>query len=260
MIAGFLPSYYPPTPPIKFGFPNGENLQPGATCLSGSLTLSIQNNTGWWTVELVEGLGMEGNSLPKKASSFGATFGFNHILGESWRGFCRCWLRGAWRGQITTLRTSSTNPGRWWFFVVAETMSFPDGVGANFVRRCKMQHRWVTLSSGDEGFLWKVEEKSMENREVQSFWRVGLWRKFEVCCGVLVSFNIDIGFWNHAYLRYLWICTLNCRCSADVFISLFQKAEAQRKTIKRLFSSSSLSSSQSIPKPQQGTGHRCQGP
>lgn len=48
------------------------------------------------------------------------------------------------------------------------------GVGANFVRRCKMQHRWVTLSSGDEGFYGKVEEKSMENREVQSFWGVGL--------------------------------------------------------------------------------------
>ena len=159
---------------------------------------------------------------------------------------------GAWRGQVTTLRTSSTNPGRLFFLLQKRCPSL--GVGANFVRRCKMQHRWVTLSWGDEGFLWKSwGEKYGE------LWSSGflgtwtLWRKIEVCCGVLVSFNIDIRFWNHVYFRYLWICTLKCKGSADVSIhGSIQKAEAQRKTIKRLFSSSSLSSSQSIPKPQQG--------
>lgn len=127
---------------------------------------------------------------------------------------------GAWRGQVTTLRTSSTNPGRLFFLLQKRCPSL--GVGANFARRCKMQHRWVTLSWGDEGFLWKSwGEKYGE------LWSSGflgtwtLWRKIEVCCGVLVSLNIDIRFWNHVYFRYLWICTLKCKGSADVSISRF---------------------------------------
>ena len=133
---------------------------------------------------------------------------------------------GAWRGQVTTLRTSSTNPGRL-IFSVAEKMSFPSlGVGANFVRRCKMQHRWVTLSWGDEGFLWKSwGEKYGElwSSEFLGTWT--LWRKFEVCCGVLVSFNIDIRFLESCILQVF----LNLHFKMQMFCWCFHFTVSKNK-------------------------------